>query len=43
MMSTKGNLILKKTDLKTAKEKKPSTKTVKSKPALKKAKKVSKK
>ncbi len=33
----------KKTDLKTSKEKKPSTKTVKSKPALKKAKKVSKK
>ena len=33
----------KKTDVKTAKEKKPSTKTVKSKPAPKKAKKVSKK
>jgi trigger factor len=33
----------KKTDVKTAKEKKPSTKTVKSKPATKKAKKVSKK
>ena len=33
----------KKTDVKTAKENKPSTKTVKSKPALKKAKKVSKK
>ena len=33
----------KKTDVKTAKVKKPSTKTVKSKPALKKAKKVSKK
>ena len=33
----------KKTDVKTAKEKKPSTKTIKSKPATKKAKKVSKK
>ncbi len=33
----------KKTDVKTAKEKKPSTKTIKSKPAPKKAKKVSKK
>ena len=35
--------IKKKTDVKTAKENKPSTKTVKSKPAPKKAKKVSKK